>query len=68
MTTRLDADQWVALIERIEQAMCVIPFMPRQEDVVTLLSMAANSYQQTLLIEDLRAQLQQDREREASEQ
>lgn len=49
----MDEGGWVALVTRIEEAMCMIPFMPRQEDVVTLLSMAVNGNQHMLRVEDL---------------
>ena len=60
---KIGEDEWVALVTRIEEAMCVIPFTPRQEDVITLLSMAVNGNQHVLRVEDLEQQVEQLRAR-----
>jgi hypothetical protein len=58
MSDKIGEGEWVALVTRIEEAMCVIPFVPRQEDVITLLSMAVNGNQHALRVEDLEQQVE----------
>ena len=53
MSTKIDEGEWLDLVDRIEKAMAIHPFMPRQEDVITLLSMAVNGNQHMLRVEDL---------------
>jgi len=53
MPAKIDEGEWIALVTRIEEAMAIHPFMPRQEDVITLLSMAANGNQHAQRVDDL---------------
>lgn len=53
MPAKIDEGEWIALVTRIEEAMAIHPFMPRQEDVITLLSLAVNGNQHSLRVEDL---------------
>lgn len=46
-------EQFLALVERIQQAQCIVPFQPIMSDVVMLISMAANGAQHPLRVEDL---------------
>lgn len=54
----IEGGEWIALVERLEAAMCIVPFTPSQEDVITLLSMAVNGHQHMLRAEDLERQVQ----------
>jgi hypothetical protein len=58
MSDKISEADWVTLVTRLEEAMCIVPFMPRQEDVVTLLSLAANGNQHALCVEDLEQQVE----------
>lgn len=48
-----DHERYLDIVERMEQALCIVPFRMQADDAVALLSMAANNTQYRLRIEDL---------------